>query len=388
MLIFYLELEIFVIMQLGVICTRMVDFCMPSLICVFKLHTQHYLLLFRMEQSLNIVNNKIPSNPNSPMTSRANKPFYKFGARRQKHDASSSESTDPLLLSYNKSHEGEALPGEIEDVFETMQDDKKKKHKKRSFLRKVSKLGRMQSNPADSKSRSSDSDADKIQTSFTTENLSQAASWPYKPSSGSRTAAKSMDDLSAIPETNTNNNNTTECSPPLHTSPHKLWGFGKKLKEKKLQATLQAGEPQAIIKSAPSTPEKHRKKHSSMPSFNVTGQTKVTINPSATITESDQGVVPECTVKRRLSDATKQERHRSLDQNDMKILNASVPAVNRPKNSNVVRASSLNYGDKPNPYAARYRPQPQYPTTSPLGSQPSFLSSSTMDSQDSLNAVS
>ena len=342
-----------------------------------------------MESSLNVVSNKIPSNPNSPMTSRA-KPFYKFGARRQKNDASSSESADPLLLSYSKSHEGEARPGESEDVFEAMQDDKKKKHKKRSFLRKVSKLGRMQSNPPDNKSRSSDSDADKIQTSYTTENLSQAASWPYKLSSGPRTAAKSMDDLSAIPETNTNNNNTTECSPPLHTSPHKLWGFGKKLKEKKLQATIQADQSQAIIKSAPSTPEKHRKKHSSMPSFNVTGHTKVTISTSETITESDQGVIPECTVKRRLSDATKQELHRrSLDQNDMKILNATnVPAVNRSKNSNVVRASSLNYGDKPNAYAARYRPQQQYLVTSPLGSQPTFLSSSTMDSQDSLNAVS
>ena len=338
-----------------------------------------------MEQSLNIVNNKIPSNPNSPMTSRANKPFYKFGARRQKHDVSSSESTDPLLLSYNKSHEREALPGESEDVFETMQDDKKKKHKKRSFLRKVSKLGRATSNPADSKSRSSDSD-DKIQTSYTTENLYQAGSWPYKPSSGSRTAAKSMDDLSAIPETNTNNNNTTECSPPLHTSPQKSWIFSKKLKEKKL-TTLQADQPQAVIKSAPSTPEKHRKKHSSMPSFVVTGQTKGAVNPSVTIVESDQGVVPEYNVKRRLSDATKQERHRSLDQNDVKILNANLPVVVRSKNSNVVRASSLNYGDKPNAYAARYRPQ-QYPTTSPLGSQPSFLSSSTMDSQDSLNAVS
>ena len=342
-----------------------------------------------MESSLNIANNKIPSNPNSPMATRANKPFYKFGARRQKNDASSSESADPLLLSYNKTHEGESHPGEGEDVFETTQDDKKKKHKKRSFLRKVSKLGRMQSNPVDNKSRSSDSDADKIQTSYTTENLSQAASWPYKLSSGPRTAAKSMDDLSAIPETNTNNNNTTECSPPLHPSPQKLWGLGKKLKEKKLQAALQADQSQVIIKSAPSTPEKHRKKHSSMPSFNVTDQTKTTISTSATITENDQGVIPECAVKRRLSDATKQERHRSLDQNDMKTLNATnISAANRPKNSDVVRASSLNYGDKPHQYAARYRPQQQHLITSPLGSQPTFLSSSTMDSQDSLNAVS
>ena len=341
-------------------------------------------MLFRIEQSLSLPDNKLPSNPNSPLANRANKAFYKLVPRRQKNDPSSSESTDPLLLSYNKSYEGEAIPGESEDVFETMQVDKKKKPKKKSFLKKVSKLGRAQSNPVDCKTRSSDSD-DKIQTSLTTENLSLAATWPNKPSSGSRTAAKSMDDLSSIPETNTNNNNTTECSPPLHSSPYKLWGFGKKLKEKKSQVTLQT-EPEVVIKSAPSTPEKHRKKHSSMPSFNMTGHKKGTVNTSATIVESDHGAVPEHHVKRRLSDATKQERHRSLDQNEMKVLNATVSGVTQ-INPNVVRASSLNYGDKPNHYAVRYRPQ-QCSTTSPLGSQPSFLSSSTMDSQDSLNAVS
>ena len=342
-------------------------------------------MLFRIEQSLSLPNNKMPSNPSSPIANRANKAFYKLVTRRQKNDPSSSESTDPLLLSYNKSYQGEALPGESEDVFETMQGDKKKKPKKRSFLKKVSKLGRAQSNPIDCKTRSSDSD-DKIQISLTTENLSLAASWPNKPSSGSRTAAKSMDDLSSIPETNTNNNNTTECSPPLHGSPNKLWGFGKKLKEKKSQVTLQT-EPKAVIKSAPSTPEKHRKKHSSMPSFNMTGQRKGAVNTSATIAECDQGGVLEHHVKRRLSDATKQERHRSLDQNEMKALDTTISSSITQTNPNVVRASSLNYGDKPNHYTVQYRPQ-QCTTTSPLGSQPSFLSSSTMDSQDSLNNVS
>lgn len=333
-----------------------------------------------MEQSLTVsVVDKSPSNPNSPMLSRTNKPFYKFSPRRQKHDGSTSESAEPLLVSYNKSHEGEAPPGEGEDIFEIIQDDKKKKHKKRSFLRKVSKLGRVQSNPADSKARSSDSD-DKVQ-GFSNENISHGNTWLYKPSSGSRAAAKSMDDLSAIPETNTNNNNTTERSPARTTSPQKLWGFNKKKK-----AALQVDETQAVIKSAPSTPEKQRKKHSSMPSFNVNGQTKAAVNPAVTIAESDLGVVPEHAVKRRLSDATKQERHRSLDQNDMKTLAAHLPAAMH-VNSNIVRASSLTYGDKPNPYAARYRQQ-QHSIISPLGSQPSFLSSSTMDSQDSLNDVS
>lgn len=331
-----------------------------------------------MEQSLTVsVTDKSPSNPNSPMLSRPNKSFYKFNVRRQKSTVSSSESADPLLLSYNKNHDEDAPPGESEDVFNVMQDDKKKgKPKKRNFLRKVSKLGRGQSNPADCKGRSSDSD-DKVQ-GFTNETHGNA--WPYKPSSGSRTAAKSMDDLSAIPETNTNNNNTTQPSPLQTTSPQKLWGLNRKKK-----ATLQADQPHVVIKSAPSTPEKHRKKHSSLPSFNVNGQTKLVVNPSATIVECDTGDVPERTVKRRLSDATKQERHRSLDQNEMTTLVASLPAATC-TNSNIVRASSLTYGDKPNPYAARYRQQ--HPITSPLGSQPSFLSSSTMDSQDSLNDVS
>lgn len=328
-----------------------------------------------MEQSL--AADKSPSNPNSPLPSRTNKAFYKFGAKRQKQDFTPSESTDPLLLSYHKNYEGEALPGESEDVFE-MQDDKKKK--KKSFLRKVSKLGRAQSNPAD-KARSSDSD-DKVQA-FTTDSFSKIGTWLCKPSSASRAAAKSMDDLSAIPETNTNNNNTTGHLPPQNISHTKVWGYNKKLKEKKSQASLQVDQPQ-VIKSAPSTPEKRRKKHPSMPNFSVTNQPKLIVNQGAAIVESDQGVVPECTIKRRSSNATKQnfqERHRSFDQNDLKILTAI-----RAANSSIVRANSLNYGDKSNPYAARYRQQ--YPITSPLGSQPSFFSSSTIDSQDSLNAVS
>lgn len=209
------------------------------------------------------VADKVPSNPSSPMLTRTHKAFYKFGARRHKHESAPSESTDPLLLSY-KTCEGEALPEEGEDVvFDIMQDDKKKKHKKKNFLRKVGKLGRVQSNPIDSKGRSSDSD-DKVQTSSN----DSIGSWPYKNTSP-RTAAKSMDDLSAIPETNTNNNNTTEHSPPVSTSPHKMWGLGKKSKEKKkLQAALRADQAQVVVKSAPSTPEKHCKKHSPMPNFN------------------------------------------------------------------------------------------------------------------------
>jgi len=334
-----------------------------------------------LEQSLALsTTDKSPSNPNSPMPSRTNKVFQKFGIKRQKQDSSPSESTDPLLLSYNKSYEGEAPLGESEDAFE-MQDDKKKK--KRSFLRKVSKFGRAQSNPAD-KARSSDSD-DKVQA-FTTDSFNTIDAWPYnKPSSASRTAAKSMDDLSAIPETNTNNNNTARHLPSQNIShTRSLWGFNKKLKEKKSEASLQVDQSQVIIKSAPSTPEKHRKKHSSMPSFNGTARTKLAINPDATIVESNQVAIPECTTKRRSSDATKhnlQERHRSFDQDDLKVINSI-----RAANSNVARASSLNYGDKPNHYAAQYKQQ--YPIVSPLGSQPSFFSSSTIDSQDSLNAVS
>lgn len=336
----------------------------------------------RMEQSLTPgVIDKSPSNPNSPMLSR-NKGFHKFGAKRHKRESSASESTDPLLLSYNKNYEGEAPPGEGDDIFETMQDDKKKKQKKRSFLRKVSKLGRIQSNPGDSKARSSDSD-DKVQA-FATDSFSNAVALGYKTSSTSRAAARSMDDLSAIPETNTNNNNTTGYSPSHSISPPKSRGL-KKLKEKKSQTSLQVDQSQVIVKSAPSTPEKLRKKHSSMPNFTVPTQTKVTITPAATIEESDdQGAIPECTVKRRTLDPVKQERHRSLDQNDLQKLVSNVTATIHAK-TNVVRASSLNYGDKPNTYTARYRQQ--HPTTSPLGSQPSFLSSSTMDSQDSLNGV-
>ena len=329
-----------------------------------------------MEQNLGVVNvvDKVPSNPNSPRLSRTSKAFYKFGARRQKHETSTSEASDPLLVSYNKSYEGEAPPGESEDVFDVTQDDKKKKHKKRNFLRKVSKLGRAQSNPIDSKARSSDSD-DKVQ-GYSNEGYNHATAWPYK-SSESRAAARSMDDLSAIPETNTNNNNITERSPLRTTSPQKLWGFGKKKK-----AALQVDQPHVVIKSAPSTPEKHRKKHSSMPSFEVASQTKASPRPTAIVVESDLGVVPEHSVKRRLSDATKQERHRSLDQNEMNSLAAHLPTTIQ-ANSNIVRTSSLTYGEK---LAAHYRQQ--HSTASPLGSQPSFLSSSTMDSQDSLNDVS
>ena len=62
--------------------------------------------------------------------------FHKIGARRQKHDTSAStESSDPLLLSYSKSYDEEAPPGECEDVFELLPDDKKKK-KRKSLLRK------------------------------------------------------------------------------------------------------------------------------------------------------------------------------------------------------------------------------------------------------------
>ena len=337
--------------------------------------SNYFILLFRMEQSLTVsVGDKLPSNPNSPRPGRTTKPFYKFGARRQKHESSTPESNDPLLVSYNKNYKGEAPPGEGEDVFDVTQDDKKKKPKKRNFLRKVSKLGRAQSNPVDSRTRSSDSD-DKVQ-GFTNEGFNHAVSWPYK-SSESRVAARSMDDLSAIPETNTNNNNITERSPPRTTSPQKSWGFGRKKK-----AALQVDQPHVVIKSAPSTPEKHRKKHSSLPSFEAASQTKLNARPTAIVVESDLGVVPEHTVKRRLTGATKQERHRSLDQNDMKTLATQLP-VALCANSNIVRTSSLTYGEK---HAARYRQQ--HAAASPLGSQPSFLSSSTMDSQDSLNDVS
>lgn len=338
-----------------------------------------------MEHTLAVgITDKSPSNPNSPVLNRANKTFYKFGAKRHKHESSQSESTDPLLLSY-KSNDGEALPEEGQDIFDITQDGKKKK-KKKSFLKKVSKLGRTQSNPVENRARSSDSD-DKVQP-FTTDNSSNLGIWgsSYIKLSPSRTAAKSMDDLSAIPESNTNNNNITEHPPPQSNPSARVWGF-RKLKEKKSHTSLHVEEPQVIIKSAPSTPEKQRKKHASMPNFNANAHPKRVVNQSITIAENDQGVIPECTVKRRSSDAAKhqqyQERHRSLGQEDLKVLVSNASGTVR-ASSNVVRASSLTYGDKPNPYAARYR---QHSATSPLGSQPSFLSSSTIDSQDSLNIV-
>ena len=331
---------------------------------------------------------KSPSNPNSPVTSKSMKFFQKIGARRQKHDTS--ESTDPLLLSYNKNHDEEAPPGECEDVFELLPDDKKKK-KRKSLLRRNKPLaGRTQSNPGEKiseKIKSSDSD-DKIHAR-TNDDFNP---WVNRALSdemyAQRAAARSLDDLSAIPETNTNNNNTTQSLSHQHTSPTKIWGVTKKFRGKKTTSSLQVNKENVIVKSAPSTPEKHRKKHYSFPS--VTGNTtppKIIINTGLqdTITEIEQPVV---TVKRRASSDTKHlhhNRHRSYDPEELQAMASHMIAAGKPS-SDIVRTSSLNYGDKPHPYSARYRQQ--YPTSSPpIGSQRNFFSSSTMDSQESLNGV-
>jgi len=327
---------------------------------------------------------KSPSNPNSPVTSRSMKFFQKIGARRQKHDTSAStESNDPLLLSYSKSYEEEAPPGESEDVFELLPDDKKKKKRKSLLRRHKPVTGRMQSNPGD-KIKSSDSD-DKIHVP-TTNDFNPWMNRVESSAMSQRVAARSLDDLSAIPETNTNNNNTTRSSSHQNTSPTKIGLVTKKLKGKKVTSSLQVDKENVLVKSAPSTPVKHRKKHYSFPS--ITGnatQPKIVINAD-TIAENDQPVV---TVKRRIKTGTKQlhhDRHRSYDPEELKAMASAMIAGGKPS-SDIVRASSLNYGDKSHPYVARYRQQ--YSASSPpIGSQHSFFSSSTMDSQESLNGVS
>jgi len=317
---------------------------------------------------------KSPSNPNSPVASKSMKFFHKIAARRQKHDTSAStESSDPLLLSYSKSYDEEAPPGECEDVFELLPDDKKKK-KRKSLLRKNK-----------DKIKSPDSD-DRIHAPTTDDFNPWVNRALSSEMSAQRVAARSLDDLSAIPETNTNNNNTSSHQ---NTSPTKLWGVTKKLRGKKAASSLQVNKENVEVKSAPSTPEKHRKKHNSFPS--VTGNSaypKIIINAGLqdSIAETSQPVV---TVKRRATPGKKQlyqDRHRSYDPEELKAIASDMIAGGKPS-SDIVRASSLNYGDKPHRYVARYRQQ--YSASSPpIGSQHSFFSSSTMDSQESLNGVS
>jgi len=332
---------------------------------------------------------KSPSIPNSPVASKSIKFFQKIGAsRRQKHDTTaSSESNDPLLLSYSKSYE-EAAPGESENVFE-LQPEKKKKRKSLLRRNKVS-TSRTPSTPAE-RIKSSDSD-DKIHVPTTTDEFNNP--WVSRAlsneMSAQRTAARSLDDLSAIPEINTNNNNTKQSTTSRShhsTSPTKMWGVTKILKGKKANSSLQVNNENVLVKSAPSTPEKHRKKHYSFPS--ITGNTtqpKIVVNSEQqdTIMEGDHPVV---TVKRRTSGTRylHHDRHRSYDPEELRIMASNLIAGGKP-NSDVVRTKSLNYGDKPRPYVARYKQQ--YPTSSPpIGSQKTFFSSSTMDSQESLNGV-
>ena len=164
-----------------------------------------------------------------------------------------------------------------------------------------------------------------------------------------------------------------------------MWGVTKKFRGKKAASSLQVNKENVEVKSAPSTPEKHRKKHNSFPS--VTGNPKIIINAGLqdSIAKISQPVV---TVKRRATPGKKQlyqDRHRSYDPEELKAIASDMIAGGKPS-SDIVRASSLNYGDKPHRYIARYRQQ--YSASSPpIGSQHTF-SSSTMDSQDSLNGVS